>query len=146
MVENELPPEPQLELKPALPEKVVQPADTPADELVVQPAEGLSREELSRQLEPPPAIVIPPTEIAGHSQFSIRDVMIVMVGVAVGLAGGTWVRADVFAAVLGLVTLLGLVLVHIYPPESHTGKLLWATLVLAYIVAVFAALLRPVIG
>ena len=133
MVDDELPSEPQRELRPILPERVVEPAaGSEAEDLALRPAEGPSREELSRHLEPPPAFAPPLPEPAGHAQFSIRDVMIVMIGVALGLAGGTWVRADVFAAFLGLVTLLGLVLVHLYPPESHTGKLLWATLVLAY--------------
>ena len=87
---------------------------------------------------------LPRPNATSRPQFSVGDVMIVMVGVAVGLAGGTWMPADIFAAMLGLVTLLGLLLVHLYPPETHLAKLIWATLVLAYVMAVFAALLKPV--
>jgi hypothetical protein len=58
------------------------------------------------------------------------------------LAGGTWMPSDIFAAILGLVTLLGLVLIHFFPPESHFARLVWGTLVLAYIVAVGAAIFK----
>ena len=92
---------------------------------------------------PPPKLEPPPPERPGRPQFSVGDVMIVMVGVAVGLAGGTWMPPDIFAAVLGLLTLVGLLLVHLYPPETHLAKLIWASLVLAYVMAVFAALLKP---
>ena len=66
-------------------------------------------------------------------QFTVFDLMIVMIGVAGGLAGGTWMPSDIFAAILGMVTLLGLVLIHFFPPESHFARLLWGTLVLAYV-------------
>ena len=69
--------------------------------------------------------------------------MILMVGVAIGLAGGSWMPTDVFAATLGLLTLVGLLVVSWHPPETHLGKLIWATLVLAYVIAVFAAVFRP---
>jgi hypothetical protein len=88
----------------------------------------------------PPA----PVAVAVRPQFGVRDLMVVMVGVAAGLAGGTWMPPDIFAAILGLVTLLGLLAVHMYPPESHLGKLLWGTLVLAYVMAVIAAICQPV--
>ena len=147
MVENDLPPE-----APTGTQSAVRRAGRPArrrSDSRGRPEALAPREPLppaaARQIDPPVEFVLPPPEPAGRSQFSIGDVMIVMIGVAVGLAGGTWMPADVFAAVLGLVTLVGLFLVHVYPPESHLGKLLWATLVLAYIMAVFAALLRPVV-
>jgi hypothetical protein len=75
-------------------------------------------------------------------QFRISDLLIVMVGAAVGLAGGTWIAADIFAALLGLLTLIGLLIVHLIPPQSHTGKVIWATVVLAYVTAVGAALVK----
>ena len=75
-------------------------------------------------------------------QFRISDLLIVMVGAAVGLAGGTWIPANIFAALLGLVTLIGLLIVHLIPPRSHTGKVIWATVVLAYVTAVSAALVK----
>lgn len=113
-------------------------------EFVVRPSEGPSREELSRRAEPLPVLQSAPVAIVARPQFGVRDLMVVMVGVAAGLAGGTWMPPDVFAAILGLVTLLGLLAVHMYPPESHLGKLLWGTLVLAYVIAVLAAICQPV--
>jgi hypothetical protein len=86
-----------------------------------------------------------PDEAAQRPQFSVGDVLVMMIGVAVGLAGGTWMPSDIFAAILGLVTLLGLLAVHIHPPRTRLSKLLWATLVLAYAMAVLAALIRPAI-
>jgi hypothetical protein len=78
-------------------------------------------------------------------QFGVRDVMVLSVGVAAGLAGGRWIAPDHFAVIVGLVTLLGLLTVHVYPPRSQWGKLLWGTLVAAYVVAVGMALCRPMI-
>jgi len=68
--------------------------------------------------------------------------LIVMVGAAVGLAGGTWVPADLFAAILGLVTLVGLLVVHLVPPRTRLGKVIWTTIVLAYVIAVIVALVK----
>jgi hypothetical protein len=102
--------------------------DSPQDDGPVLPPDGPPRQELAQR-----------------PQFSVGDVLIVMIGVAAGLAGGTWMPADIFAAILGLVTLLGLLAVHVHPPRSRLGKLLWATLVLAYVMAVLAALVRPVV-
>ncbi len=117
-------------------------SDASNDDFDVRVPEGPSREELSRRLEPAPGLPPPPVAVAARPQFGVGDLMVVMVGVAAGLAGGTWMPPDLFAAVLGLVTLFGLLAVHLSPPESHLGKLLWGTLVLAYVVAVIAALCR----
>ena len=68
--------------------------------------------------------------------------LVVTTGLAVSLAGGTWMPPEVFAAVLGLVTLIGLLIVHLHPPESRFAKLVWGTLVLSYIVAVVTAVVR----
>jgi hypothetical protein len=86
----------------------------------------------------------PRQDAARRPQFSVGEILVVMVGVAAGLAGGTWMPADIFAAILGLVTLLGLLAVHLHPPRSRLGKLLWMTLVLAYVMAVLAAIVRPI--
>lgn len=48
-----------------------------------------------------------------------------------------------FAAILGLITLVGLMAVHVYPPESRLSRVLWGTLVLAYLISVAAAIMRP---
>jgi hypothetical protein len=115
------------------------------DQFRLRPPEGVSRQELSQLIDPPPTYQPPPPEPAARPQFSILDALIIMVGVAVGLAGGSWMPADHFAAIMGLVTLLGLLTVHLYPPETHLGKLIWATVVLAYMMAVLAALLKPAV-
>ena len=112
------------------------------DDLVVAPPAGPSREELARRFEPPPQLDPPPPAPRKWPQYSVSDLMILMVGVAGGLAGGSWMPTDVFAGVLGLATLLGLLVVSWHPPESHLGKLIWATLVIAYVIAVLAALFR----
>lgn len=82
--------------------------------------------------EPTPA---PPQRF----QFSLVDIMVVMAGVGVGLAGGTWMPADHFAGIMGLLILGGLILVHFYPLESHGARLAWGTFILAYFVALLVA-------
>jgi hypothetical protein len=109
----------------------------------LRPIECPSRDEKERELAGPfqPDDTPPPRQ--PRPQFSLGDVMILMVGVAVGLAGGSWMPNDAFAAILGLVTLLGLVAVSWYPPQTHLGRIVWAALVVAYFMAVLAALVRP---
>lgn len=107
----------------------------------LRPIDSPSREEKLFELEPLPSPTVP-IPVAPPFQFTVFDLMIVMIGVAGGLAGGTWMPRDIFAAILGLVTLLGLVLVHFFPPESHFARLVWGTLVLAYIIAVAAAIVK----
>lgn len=101
-----------------------------------------SRQEKLQELEPFPPLPAVPVPVAPAFQFSVFDLMIVMVGIAGGLAGGTWMPSDLFAALLGLVTLIGLALIHFIPPESHFARLLWGTLVLSYVVAVGAAIFK----
>jgi hypothetical protein len=114
-------------------------------DLVLLPPECPSREQLEQQFRPPLAIE-PEQRSPPWPQFSIADLMILMVGVAIGLSGGSWLPTDVFAAALGIVTLVGLLVVNFYPPETRLAKLLWGTLVLAYVLAVLAALVRPPTG
>jgi hypothetical protein len=76
------------------------------------------------------------------ARFSIADLLIVTGGAAVGLAGGTWMQAHLFAAILGLITLLSLMFVHLFPPRTRPAKLTWAALVAGYIAAVIAALIK----
>jgi len=108
---------------------------------VLLPPEGPSREELERGLSDPIELPGPPPP-PPPPQFSIRDAMLLMVGLSVGLAGGSWMPSDAVAAVLGMVTVLGLVVVTLYPPESRLGKLIWASLVVAYFTALLAAIIR----
>ena len=80
-----------------------------------------------------------------HPRFSIAFLLVLMVGVGIGLAGGTWMSADLFAALLGLATLFGLLIVHLFPPRSLPGQLIWAALVMGYITAVFTALIKSLV-
>lgn len=116
---------------------------TDEEELRIRPAEGPSREEISRQLEPLGNYVPQPDERAQRLQFTIADVLVLMSAMSLGLAGGTWVPVQLFAAVMGLVMLCGLVIVHVYPPEAHWARLLWWSLGLAYTVSVLVAVLKP---
>jgi hypothetical protein len=78
-------------------------------------------------------------------RFSIAFLLILMVGAGIGLAGGTWMPADLFAAILGLATLCGLLIVHLFPPRTLPGQLIWAALVMGYITAVFTALIKSAV-
>ncbi|MBC7854494.1 MAG: hypothetical protein IAF94_13755 [Pirellulaceae bacterium] len=123
-------------------EPSINPKNDLADQFRLRPPDCPSREEKLHEFEPLPQLPAIPIPTAAPFQFTVFDLMIVMIGVAGGLAGGTWMPSDIFAALLGLVTLLGLALVHFFPPESHFARLMWGTLVLAYVVAVGAAIFK----
>jgi hypothetical protein len=115
---------------------------TDEGDFVLRPPECRSREELERDLIGPIVIAPPPTAPPGL-QYSVADLMILMVGVATGLAGGSWMPTDMFAALAGVATLIGLLIVSWHPPESRLGKVIWTSFVVAYFTAVLAAVLRP---
>ena len=123
-------------------EPSIKPNDEADEQFRLRPPDCPSREEQLLEFEPFPPLPAVPIPAAPTFQFTVFDLMIVMVGVAGGLAGGTWMPSDIFAAILGLVTLLGLALIHFFPPESHFAWLMWRTLILAYLVAVGAALFK----
>lgn len=118
------------------------PTPTPADEFVLRPPDGPGRQAIELFLDPPKIPESPPPA-ANEYQFRLTDLLIVTAGVGLGLAGGSWMPRDMFAAILGLVTLLGLMLVHLYPPETRQSKVLWGTLVLSYLISVAAAICYP---
>lgn len=113
------------------------------DEFKLRPPDGPGREKIEKFLSPPLAALPVDVPPKNEYQFRLTDILIVTAGVGLGLAGGSWMPRDIFAAVLGLITLLGLMLVHVYPPESRLGKVLWGTLVMAYLISVIAAIFRP---
>ncbi|WP_425619423.1 hypothetical protein NA78x_003164 [Anatilimnocola sp. NA78] len=118
------------------------PDDASTDDFALRPPDGPGREAIERFLDPPQLPAEPPTKPSDY-QFRLTDLLVITAGVGLGLAGGSWLPRDVFAAILGLITLIGLMAVHIYPPETRLGKLLWGTLVLAYLISVVAAIVRP---
>ena len=63
------------------------------------------------------------------------------ISISIGLAGGKWVPAGFFALFMGVVTVGGLIIVELYPPQSRAGWLAWTALVLAYLSAWLSALL-----
>ena len=111
-------------------------------DFVLLPPECPSRDELERGLTDPIQLPGPPPP-PPPPQFSLADVMLLTAGVGVGLAGGTWMPGKMFAAVLGLALLIGLLIVSWRPPESRLGKVIWASCVIAYFTAVLAAVFRP---
>jgi hypothetical protein len=119
-------------------DQAAKPAES--DDFALRPPDGPGRQRIQQF---PPVIAPDPPPKPSEYQFRLTDILIVTAGVGLGLAGGSWMPRDIFAAVLGLVTLLGLMLVHVYPPESRLGKVIWGTLVLAYFISVGAAILRP---
>ena len=114
-----------------------------SEPIALQPPDCPSRDDWARHLNRPPEPEPPPPPPPRWPQFSLSDLLILTVGIAAGLAGGSWMPTDVFAAILGLITLVGLLVVSWQPPETHLGKLIWATVVISYIVAVGAAIFRP---
>ena len=119
---------------------------TPAadDEFQLRPPDGPGRERIEKFLEPSPLAAMPvDPPPKSEYQFRLTDLLIVTAGVGLGLAGGSWMPRDIFAAILGVVTLIGLMCVHIYPPETRLSKVLWGTLVLSYLISVVAAIFRP---
>ncbi len=123
-------------------EPPTKPDDEADEQFRLRPPDCPSREEQLQEFEPLPALPAISIPAAPPFQFTVFDLMILMIGVAGGLAGGTWMPSNIFAVILGLVTLLGLVLVHFFPPESHFARLMWGTLVLAYVIAVGAAIFK----
>jgi hypothetical protein len=113
-----------------------------ADELNLLPPDCTSRAEAEQRRRLPIKLPQRPPAPRPKLQFSIRELFIVMMAVSVSLAGGNWMPADIFAAVLGLATLAGLFVVTWNPPETRVGKLMWAILIIAYLIAVITAAFR----
>jgi hypothetical protein len=115
------------------------------DEFALRPIETPSREQFERKLEPISVDASPPVSAAKPIRFSLSDIMLVMVGVAIGSAGGNWVPAHVFAGFMGVAAIAAVLLVQYYPPESHFARVSWFAFGLAYAVALGVALHRTVL-
>jgi hypothetical protein len=112
------------------------------DDFLLRPPECRSREELERELAEPIRLPEAPPPAAPF-QFSIGDVMLLMVGVSVGVAGGNWMPARIFGFYLGLLTIVVLLAFTLHPPQSRTARLVLTTLLVAYFSAMLAAAIRP---
>jgi hypothetical protein len=118
------------------------PQTTSDDDFRLRPPECRSREELERELADPICFPEAPPPAAPF-QFSIGDVMLLMVGVSVGVAGGSWMPARIFGFYLGLLTILVLIGFTLHPPQSRTARLVLTTVLVAYFSAMLAAAIRP---
>jgi hypothetical protein len=118
------------------------PQTTDVNDFVLIPPDCSSRAEVEQRCRLPIKLPERPPVPRPRLQFSIGELMIVMVGLSISLAGGRWMPPDIFAAVLGITTLLGLFFVTWHPPETRAGKLIWTALIIAYLMAVVAAALR----
>ncbi|HUE74075.1 MAG TPA: hypothetical protein VMP01_24555 [Pirellulaceae bacterium] len=114
--------------------------DSPED-FQLKPVDCPSRHELAGPtfpLELPSPQPAP--DASSRFRFSVLDLLVVTTAISVGLAGGKWIAAEVFALIMGVVTLGGLILVELYPPQSRAGWLAWIALVLVYLSAWLSAL------
>jgi hypothetical protein len=112
------------------------------DDFTLRPLECRSREELERELADP--ILLPEAPPPPRPwQFSIGDVMFLMVGGSIGLAGGSTLWGHAFEFALGLVTLSLLVIFQFHPPQTHAGRLVLTAVLIAYFSALLAAAIRP---
>jgi hypothetical protein len=120
---------------------------TDVDDFALLPPDCSSRAEAEQRCRLPIKLPERPPVPKARIQYSVGELMIVMVGLSISLAGGRWMPPDIFAAVLGITTLLGLFFVTWHPPETRAGKLIWTALIIAYLMAVVAgALQRPANG
>jgi hypothetical protein len=91
---------------------------SPEEDLPLAPADGLSENErtFKSRFYPP---VEEKTPERSSRQFSIRDLMLVTLFVAIGLGGGTVVPADRFAGFIGFVLAAGLFFRLFIPIENR---------------------------
>ena len=113
--------------------------DDTAPDLHLRPVECPSRQEFVKQVYPQ-ELSAEPSLAPPRFRFSVLDLLVVTAAVSVGLAGGKWMPAGVFALFMGVVTLGGLIVVELYPPQSRGGWLAWIGVVLAYLSAWLSAL------
>ncbi len=125
---------------PDTPPVVARVIDESGDELQLRPVECPARHEIAPVVLPE-MLAESETPAAGRVRFSVLDLLIVTAAISIGLAGGKWVPAGFFALFMGVVTVGGLIIVELYPPQSRAGWLAWTALVLAYLSAWLSALL-----
>jgi len=125
---------------PREPDGFVAPADDD-EQFTLTPADGLSEaERIHRSRTYPPVSVPESPRRAG--QFTVAGLLAVTFFVALGLSGQSWVSAQVYAGVMGLLALLALIWAATRPAESAASRLVWWGITVAYFSAVVAALVR----
>ena len=115
----------------------------------VLPPEGPSREDLERASPITPIAPVwreadEPVKKRGipRMQFSLVELLAVFTLLATGMSAATWLPLDVFAGVMGAVTLLCFVTFWIRPPQSRFAYLFWGTMGALYVGASAAAVVR----
>ena len=109
-------------------------------ELELRPVECPSREEFVQQAFAQEAPAEPVSAPPARFRFTVLDLLVITAALSVGLAGGKWMPAGAFALFMGVVTLGGMIVVELYPPQSRGGWLAWISVVLAYLSAWISAL------
>jgi len=75
-------------------------------------------------------------------QFRISDLLFLMFGVALGLSGGTWIPAGMFALIVGILALAAPFVLEIYEFDQRDIRVAWTTLIISYWLALVVATLR----
>ena len=68
--------------------------------------------------------------------------MVLMFGISLGMAGGTWIHPGIFSLLMGVIMLAGLAIYHFDPPETHRMKVVWIPLFAGYLTSVIAAMIK----
>ena len=113
-------------------------------ELVFAPAEGPSANEVRQKLEASDrerllAAENEDVEPEIERQFSLRQMLVLMTVVSIGLAGTHWLPAKIYSFTCGLAALVGLGLLSLTQPVGNAAYLLWGAVMLVYIFSIIYA-------
>jgi len=114
-------------------------------EFHLAPPEGKSRSDLEWELVEPEVMRQrdDPRQALhvrrGWFQFSLGGMCLLMTALALGMAGASHLSAELFAGVVGGVTVLGLILIHVYQVEGSLRWRLMLSLTALYLGAAIAA-------
>ena len=111
------------------------------------PADGKSRHELeSEQLDPAvlelaKAALQP--EGGARLQFTLGQLMILMVFAGLGLAGARLLPRGTFAGIAGLLALTGLVISQLMTTRHRLFDFAWFSLIVMYLLAAMSSVILP---
>ena len=112
------------------------------DDVRLQPAADLPPSDLLRRAEYWLNLALLRAPRRERFQFHIADLMLMTVAVSIGIAGGLWVPGVLFAAVLGVLTLVGMALDMVFEISDRRFNVFWLACIVAYLVASLAATFR----